>query len=386
MSTNVVLDLLSLVYDAGLDDTKWVPALVKLREALGVHSCAILAENRQKRRISCTANSGIKDKYLNRLQENYYSWLSHPVIASARPREMRPGHLLLSNKLIEDRDLLGTPAYKEFFKPQGIFYFCFVPLWVGEAARVNIILNWTKKHGPLKISDLRLFQKIIPHLVRAVRIQNRLQFIQAGRDALETVVDDLSDGVILLNRRGEVVFLNRNAHKFINRKDALHVDDRRRLRVDGSERAKDLERLLRNAVSDSADKGRRDKFGANMLLPRQGEGEPYKLLVLSVPKEPLLPDFDSPSAVLFINEGEGSPVRLELHLAKHYGLTSTEARLAAMLLKGLSLSDSADQMEISMNTVRTHLKRIFTKTNTCRQGQLVAKMATGVYRYALGTK
>ena len=391
MATNIVLDLLNVVYDAGLDGSKWVPALVKLREALGVHSCAILAENRQERQITCTANSGIKDKYLNRLQDNYYSWLGHPVIASARPREMRPGQVLLSNKLIEDDDLRGTPAYKEFFKPQGIFYFCFVPLYMGEAARVNIILNWTKKHGPLKISDLRLFQKIIPHLVRAIRIQNRLQTLESGLDALYTLIDDLSEGVVLLNRRGEVVSLNRAARNIVDGTDLFAIALHERFRVRYPEGAAEVNRLVQHAVNFQRESGRQKRRGGSVTLPkqgdpRQGDEHVYTVMILPIPHDDLLPNFESPSAVVFLGASAAVPIRLELHLASLYGLTATESRLAKLILQGQSLQECGEEMQISMNTVRTHLKRVFNKTNTSRQAQLVAKLATVVYRYALGTK
>lgn len=377
MATNIVLELLGAVYDGGMEPAKWVLALAKLREVLGVHSCAILAENRLDRQIACTANSGIKDKYLNRLQENYYSWLNHPIIASARPRDMREGQILLSNKLIEDTDLLRTPAYREFFAPQGIFYFCFVPLYIGEAARVNFILNWTKKHGPLRISDLRLFRTIIPHIIRSIQIQIHIQNAVDSRNALDSVIDDLSVGVIFLNRGFEVISLNRRARGFLDKMDGLSLDRGKRLVVECHESAINLKRLLIQAVNPSLKKGR----NKTVKVPRKGADDAYTLLVLPLPREDVLPNLKTPVAVVFMGKAESIPVRLELQLSSLYSLTATEARLAKLLVLGKSLKESAEELQISMNTVRTHLKRIFNKTNTCRQGQLVSRLVRDVYNY-----
>ncbi|WID96221.1 helix-turn-helix transcriptional regulator [Bosea vestrisii] len=55
-----------------------------------------------------------------------------------------------------------------------------------------------------------------------------------------------------------------------------------------------------------------------------------------------------------------------------FDLTPAEMKLAAVLAQGLSLQEAALQSGIQMTTARTHLDRIFRKTGTSRQGQLVA--------------
>ena len=54
-----------------------------------------------------------------------------------------------------------------------------------------------------------------------------------------------------------------------------------------------------------------------------------------------------------------------------WGLTAAEARVASLLAGGRSLHEISDLLEIGINTVRTHLQRIFMKTDTSRQGDLV---------------
>ena len=57
-----------------------------------------------------------------------------------------------------------------------------------------------------------------------------------------------------------------------------------------------------------------------------------------------------------------------------YGLTRGEAALAAKLVQGKSIEDAAAELFISAHTARTHLKRIFLKTDTHRQPELVVRM------------
>ena len=56
-------------------------------------------------------------------------------------------------------------------------------------------------------------------------------------------------------------------------------------------------------------------------------------------------------------------------------LTEAEAEIACELAQGLSLSDIARSVGVSVNTIRSQLKGIFAKTGTHKQIEVVALMA-----------
>lgn len=53
------------------------------------------------------------------------------------------------------------------------------------------------------------------------------------------------------------------------------------------------------------------------------------------------------------------------------GLMSAEALVAMFLAQGRRSDETAAELGISTHTARTHLKRIFSKTQTTRQAELV---------------
>jgi DNA-binding CsgD family transcriptional regulator len=59
-------------------------------------------------------------------------------------------------------------------------------------------------------------------------------------------------------------------------------------------------------------------------------------------------------------------------LVKLFGLTPAEAKLASLMAEGISVEQAAEALEISRETARNHLKAVFAKTATHRQGELVA--------------
>ena len=65
---------------------------------------------------------------------------------------------------------------------------------------------------------------------------------------------------------------------------------------------------------------------------------------------------------------------IDQHIAPlqiRYGLTPSESRLALRLATGESLRVAAAALDISYETARTTLKRVFEKTGTHRQTELV---------------
>ncbi len=67
---------------------------------------------------------------------------------------------------------------------------------------------------------------------------------------------------------------------------------------------------------------------------------------------------------------------METTLCGVYGLTPAETRVAAAFVCGSSIVQVAQQHGICVETVRSHLKRIYQKLGTTRQAELVHLVLT----------
>jgi DNA-binding CsgD family transcriptional regulator len=65
-------------------------------------------------------------------------------------------------------------------------------------------------------------------------------------------------------------------------------------------------------------------------------------------------------------------------LQRHYGLAPAEARLVLHLVAGETLRSAAVKLGITYETARSQLKRVFNKTGTCRQAELVIVILTAL--------
>jgi DNA-binding CsgD family transcriptional regulator len=66
-----------------------------------------------------------------------------------------------------------------------------------------------------------------------------------------------------------------------------------------------------------------------------------------------------------------------MRLCALYGLSRAEARVAALLAQGHRLDETAQILGVAYETVRKHLKQIFSKTGTDRQAELVRMLVGG---------
>lgn len=83
--------------------------------------------------------------------------------------------------------------------------------------------------------------------------------------------------------------------------------------------------------------------------------------------------------MLVVRETRGSPKSRGSLMRRKFGLTVTEAELADLLAKGMSLREVSERLCISIWTARTHLNAIFQKTGTHRQGELIALINRAVF-------
>jgi len=68
--------------------------------------------------------------------------------------------------------------------------------------------------------------------------------------------------------------------------------------------------------------------------------------------------------------GAAAPLPGELFV-KRYGITPAECRVLLLLTQGMALKEAADALGISAPTVKTHLGKLFQKTGTARQPELM---------------
>jgi DNA-binding CsgD family transcriptional regulator len=75
--------------------------------------------------------------------------------------------------------------------------------------------------------------------------------------------------------------------------------------------------------------------------------------------------------IIFVSDPEQKTQTIPGAFAQAYALTVAESRVAERLMQGETLVQVAERLGVSHNTARTHLQRIYHKTDTSHQGDLI---------------
>ena len=188
--------------------------------------------------------------------------------------------------------------------------------------------------------------------------------------ALRYGLELLSCGAMLVSADGRPRFANRAALAILQKGDGLLLS-KAGLITNRATHTRLLLRLLQYAI-ETPELG--ESKESPFTLPLKHGLSSLIVRVIPGPGLDCLPGTDNRTALLMLYDQDATwGVSSEI-LSKLYGLTRGEAALAASLVRGKSLEAAAAELCISPHTARTHLKRIFMKTDTHRQSELVLRM------------
>jgi DNA-binding CsgD family transcriptional regulator len=113
-----------------------------------------------------------------------------------------------------------------------------------------------------------------------------------------------------------------------------------------------------------------------LRLPKRSGGAPLAMLVMPFRHEAHWSLSRKPAILVCVTDPTAVSALPARQLMELFGLTGTEAALAADLLAGQELREIAARRGRSINTVRTHLARVMAKTNVNRQSDLMRLLAS----------
>ena len=208
--------------------------------------------------------------------------------------------------------------------------------------------------------------RVVPRTVPRgpVHVPQGNVFTALGR----SILDRLDRGVVLLDAQGRIVDANSHALHVIRNCNGIRMRAGRLAFTDP-----ELDERMQQAIAGQgpAQRGGRAVLAARV---RCKGSDPYRVVVRPVP-----PDVDERKvayfALLYAPNGlHGISVEV---LRQVYGLTPAQSAVARSLFAGLSVEETAHELELSLNTVRTHLKQIFTKCEVNSQAELLHLLAMG---------
>lgn len=291
---------------------------------------------------------------------------------TTRPQLIRTGAVNTTQMLCPDEVYLRSEYWQDYLRHYDAFPAMAATLRAEGANSSNLTIFQRPNAAPCGEEERKFLLVLVPHLQRAFQLHTRIQGLERKGNAASEALDHLSHAVVLLDSKGRVMLANRAATALFAAEKALKLTPRGLVAVMPTE-SRQLNALIQGAIATGLGKGL--SAGGAMAISRDGFRRPLQILVTPLRTKAIYLGKDVPVVAIFITDPESKPVSDPAVLARLYGLTRAEARLAELLAGGVSLGDAADELGVAQSTVRTQLKSIFAKTSANRQSELVRLMS-----------
>lgn len=272
-------------------------------------------------------------------------------------RASHPG-FLTDLDLHSIEEIRSLPMYTDFLTPHGADAGAGTVVQGAEDDALIVAIEGFPDHAAAR-DAVAFLDRLRPHLARAVLLGSRVQ--AARTETLVEAFNIAGTAIALLGGDGRVLGASES---FAAAFDDILLDGGSRLRAVDATADKYLEAALarmqwNDYASASIAVRDREQFGRAVLhlLPARRQARDLFsnvriFALLGRPDNHMLPEADIISAL--------------------FDLTAAEARVARGIAQGHSLNDLAAEFGVSIETVRTQLKRALAKTSTSRQGELIS--------------
>jgi DNA-binding CsgD family transcriptional regulator len=360
-----LFDLISSIYDAALSPDRLPEVMSRVGDLCRAPLILLGAVPKNSRRPTLLVRSRAVDPGLfDRFLQDYTTPETNPAMVHF----MREGHgrFVRREEAYSDQTWERSGIYNEIYRPMDGYHGGGTLLLNSDQYFVHLGASRSKRKDSFSNSEVALFARVLPHLRRALQTLLRMHHLQAQTSIQENLWDRLSVGVILVDPSGTLLWCNRKADMILTAGAILRYT-RGALSAPRTKETKELHRLINDAAQCAAGRGARTGGQVAIAGP---DGVPWSVLVSPFRPE-VMPIPVVPAVAVLISDPRESAAPLD-HLASFFGLTNKELEIARLLTAGHDLPQIGEQLDMRINTVRTHLRSLFAKTNTNRQAELVA--------------
>jgi DNA-binding CsgD family transcriptional regulator len=343
--------------DAVLDPLIWRELMEDICQAADAKGAAMLQSDVRTEDIPRT-------EAVSEFFDNYF----HHKLHVADVRAARGVPLLQAGAdVVTDADLfksetemLRDPLYANL-AGYGLKWFAAVGFRAGPALW-GLSIQRTPKQGMFERDEVKALSQLSHRLTEVATLSNTV-----GRAAILSVtnaLDLVQRPALALDRHGRLLGTNRQMEAYVGREILVRNS---RLALHECRANSELSEVL-DRLKETSDM---QACRLDPIILRRENKRPLVLKALPVPPAARSP-FLGARALLVLNDLEGTAAVNPDMLRKVFELTPAQARLAETLATGSSLETAAIELGVTVETARNHLKAIFNRTGTHRQGELVA--------------
>ena len=364
-------DVIDVIYEQAAGNGDWRQPLSMIQDLVSSKGAFFTGHDivggKPTFRLSSRGLIATEDDYdlkMYRANERIKLLLKHPT-----------GSSITGGELTTDADFERSAFYLSFMKQHDLFHTGGTILENNYLKALTFGAIREKSAGDFTSAEMKDLSILARHAHRALKVREVIE----DRDAAYRVRDELADkinaGMFTLDREGRVLATNVEADAVLNDLDGVSIV-KDRLAFEAPTANAHLRHILYSQTGSGMEEADDDP-PPNMFGVNRPSGEtPYWVTWMPATdtRSILTSHFSGlpqPAVLVFVTDSARRWTVSIDTLKEHFGLTDREACIVAALVSGETTEEIGRSHEISINTIKTHLKRIFDKTGTASQIALV---------------
>lgn len=352
----VTEQLIDNIYEAAFQPDRWPSVLEALAQATGGVGGLLFAA--QEKGLHWTASERVHQAFHDYVVDGWFRRCGRRICLF----DTAHSSFLTEKDYWTEEEYSNNEIYQKFFIPRSLGWSAGTGLTITTGDNIVCSIENDYSTGPMDDKNKFYLNSLRPHIARSAMVAARLG-LESATTAAETMAK-IGVPIFLLNRSGDIIkahhttealsssvtykngqlgFLNNKAHQLYT--NALATAYNPQGKSPSS-----------FPVSDQEDTA---QFVAH-LLPLRGASQDI---------------FRHGYAILILLSLNTTPIPPTMIIRSLFDLTHAEAQTARALVKGNTVQQIAALQGVSVNTIRTHLRKVMEKTGCIRQAELVSMLS-----------
>jgi DNA-binding CsgD family transcriptional regulator len=363
--------LIELVYEGPIEKDPWMSFLHAFRGRMNSSSALLMF--RLPSEDSEAVNIDDSEWHFYTTKNLYYKkyCAQNPLDYEA----MTPGKIYSMYDFVARDVFRQSEYYQAFCRPLQVEYALAVYLGSYNGLRAWLNISRSECKGDYTPAEIGFFEKLAPHLQRAFRIYSLLEQYRSENSIYSRTIDNMNIATVLVDGAGAVTNMNESAARILTAHPCV-ANTETGIVFSNKVDNKQYECLIRKLIDYDQDADYEAMTACN------GSEHQISILMRRIKRLTQREFVNSPAAIIYMKESANQPFAVTATVSSLFGLTRTEARLAVMLSNGQDLEQIAVGLGVTEQTARTYCKRVFAKTGTRRQADLVRLILTSLANLA----
>jgi DNA-binding CsgD family transcriptional regulator/PAS domain-containing protein len=364
-----VLSLVRDIYDAALDSALWADVLGKVRDFVGGSAAAVYSRNAAEKGLNVYYQDDRLDPHYRQLYFDRYAKLDLTITREFFAQLKQP---IATIDLLPYDELVDARLYQEWGRPQHLVDLTTAMLEKSATSMSFFGVFRKERDGVADDEMRRRMQLIAPHIRRAMLIGAAMERKTAEAASLADALDGFSAGMFLVDASGRIVHANARGRAQLDERSVVRAGGGRLAAIEAKAN-QELNQTL--ALANGGDDGVGVAGIAVPLTALDGGRYVVQVLPLRSGERRRAGAGYAAVAALFVRKAELDAPSAPEAIARLYKLTPSELRVLLAVIELDGVPEVAEALGVSKSTVKTHLQRLFAKTDTKRQSDLVKLVA-----------